>query len=57
MPTKPLQPMETTTASPPSTHGRLTAAGVAIGAMLTANAHADTEVDAANDQPSALPSA
>jgi len=56
MPIKPLRPMETTTAFPPGTLGRLTAAGVAISAALTATAHAETEVAAANEQQSALPS-
>jgi catecholate siderophore receptor len=56
MPINPLQPLETTTAGLPGTLGRLTAAGVAISAVLTAHARADTEIAVANDEQPTLPS-
>jgi len=56
MPIKPLLPLETTTAFPSGALGRLTAAGVAISAALTANARADVEVTAPGEQQPTLPS-
>jgi catecholate siderophore receptor len=56
MPIKPLLPLETTPAFPSGALGRLTAAGVAISAALTAHARADVEVTAPGEQQSTLPS-
>jgi catecholate siderophore receptor len=56
MPIKPLQPTETTTTGLPGGLGRLTAAGVAFSAVLTAHARAETEITVSNDQQPTLPS-
>jgi catecholate siderophore receptor len=53
---RPLKPIETTFEFPPGPLSRLTAAGIAVSTLLSANAHADVAVVAPSGQQSALPS-
>jgi len=51
----PIKPIETTSAVPPGAMSRLTAAGVAVSTLLSANAHAEFAGAAPSDARSVLP--